>query len=132
MSSVELWLLLMGSTAWLPVVLGTWVVLGGANVSAFLWLSIPYVGLVTALLASADPKTPASVWSGYFRIALGAYSLYLWLLLELWRQRERDSIPHTPPTYWLVVLGVFLAAVGWGSLWQTRRARANRQPTSPP
>jgi peptidoglycan/LPS O-acetylase OafA/YrhL len=130
MSSAELWALLIGATAWLPVVLTTWVARGGADLWAFLWLAVPYVGLVTALLASGGRETPPRAWSRPWSTALAAYSVYLWALLEIWTLRQRGPTPAETHAHWLAVLGVCLAATGWVGVWRRRRAESDQQVSS--
>ena len=123
MSPAVLWGSLIGSTWWLPMLLGGWVWSGGANAWAFVLLSVPYVGVVYWLLLR-QRRSAMAARGGLVLLGLGGYSCYLWALIELCLVHG-GSLPYThggeEQAPWLAVGGAVSLASGRLVLWRHGR-----------
>ena len=109
MRAGSVWGYIIGSTWWLPAVLGGSVFRGNVDAWAFLLLSVPGVATVYWLVLRRR-GTPTVVWHGYVGFGAGGYAWYLGVLLATWHASDRGNL------FALGAIGALGVIVGGGSL----------------
>lgn len=132
-SRVNLWGGFAGSVLWLPIVLALMAWRGAMTVPLALAVSLPYLAL-TLWLVRKRAGAAAVLWLQWLWAGMGAYVLYVWVLLRLvpgWRRLVEEATgPGEVGLGALGGLGLFGAlalAIGLLGAWLYRR-RVRRLP----